>query len=126
DAGPFCHHDRALHCVLQLAHVSRPTVFHERLHRRIREPSCLSAELFREELQKMLRQSRNCILPLAEGGNMKLDDIQAVVKILAKVPLLDHGLEVAVCRADHPNIDRQRNVASKPFEGTFLENMQEL
>src|SRR5580704_11130207 len=57
---------------------------------------------------------------------MQLDNIQSVKKIFTEFSLRNHLRQVAIRRANQPNIHRNRLVASKPFEIPVLQNTQQI
>ena len=60
------------------------------------------------------------------GGAGDLDDVQAVVEVLAKAPGLDGGLEVGVGGRDHPDVDLDAPGAPHPLDLPLLEHPQDL
>ena len=97
--------DEALHLVLQLAHVARPVVGLEELHRLLREARRGLAELGRVALEEVLGEERDVLAALAQRRHADGEDLEAVVEVLAEAPLGDLLLEVAVRRRDDAHVD---------------------
>ena len=51
--------------------------------------------------------------------------VQAVVEIFAKSALLHHLRQIAVRRADQPDIQVDRSAAAEPFKASFLQHAQQ-
>src|SRR5439155_7459059 len=56
----------------------------------------------------------------------ELDDLQAIVEVLAKAPVGDPGFQVLVGRGDHPHVDLDRDVAADALELLLLERAEKL
>jgi hypothetical protein len=56
----------------------------------------------------MLQQKRNVVGPFAKRRNPQLDDVQAIVEILAEFPVGDLRAQVAVRRRDQPHVGAAR------------------
>ena len=77
-------------------------------------------------LEEVLRQQRDVLLALAQGRQRHRDDVQAVVEVLAELPLLHHLAQVDVGRGDDPHVHLDVLDAAKPHELAFLDHAQQL
>ena len=73
--------------VFQFAYVSRPSMSEKSLAGFISKSDVFDSAASCDPLQDGLSQSRDVSLPLAQGVNMKLQNIEAVIKIRAETPL---------------------------------------
>src|SRR5207249_12107275 len=71
-------------------------------------------------------QDRNFLGALTQGRDADLDDIEAVVKILAEASFCHGTLKVLVGRREDPNVDLQRRLAADAGEIAVLEHVEEL
>ncbi len=118
------HHHRALHDVLQLAHVPRPVVTDQAIERVGRDAAL--AELAGVLGQEVLDQQRNVAPPLAQRRQVQGDDVEPIVEVLAELPLAHQGLEVAVGGGQHADVDANRLVAAEPLDRPLLQRAQQL
>src|ERR1700680_1486088 len=77
-------------------------------------------------LGKISQQRGDVFGALPERGNRKWKDIQAIKKIAAELPVLDHVAQVAVRGSHHPDVHAPCARAAKSFKLLFLQNAQEL
>ena len=73
-----------------------PTVPKELLHRRVFEPRRRTVELGVEFPHEVFEQQRDVARALTQGRQVHMDDVEAVVEVLAKTAVGDARLEVAV------------------------------
>src|SRR5271166_5597730 len=78
------------------------------------------------DVQQPLRERQNIFAAFAQRRDAQGDDVEAVVKILAKVMGGDFGLEVAVGRGDYSRIDVNRAFAADALEILILQKPQKL
>ncbi|MBP1637187.1 MAG: hypothetical protein H6Q10_3761 [Acidobacteria bacterium] len=119
-------HHQPLEHVLQLAHVPGPRVLEQGRQRlrghRARRVRPLAAEVGEE----VLDQRRDVLLALAQGRDVQVNDVQAVVEILPERPLRDHLGQVPVGRGDHPDVHHAgRAVGADLLQFARLEEPQE-
>src|SRR6185295_2652434 len=81
--------------------------------------------LRRVALEKMHGERRNVRLPLAEGRQVQVYDVQTVVEVLAESSGRDHFLQVAVRCGDDPHVDAQRLAATDALELALLQNPEQ-
>ena len=111
---------RALHRVLQLAHVSRPWILHQSAHRRRRKSGHLLAIAGTVAIEKMRRQQRNIFAPVAQRRQMNLHSIETEQQVFAEVarrrPLRCSCALVAESNA-HIHAPRLRRAHALQFSG---------
>src|SRR5262249_47246736 len=84
-------------------------------------PPVLSVELVEEPCH----ERRDLLSPLPQGRHLDLDDVEAVVEILAEFAL-GHGLlEAPVGCSDDPGVDLDRRVSADSREAKVLQYMEE-
>ena len=74
----------------------------------------------------MGRQQRDILGPLVQRRQVNLDHVQAVVQILAELPLLDHLGQRAVGGSDHAHVYLDRFRATHSLEGALLQDAEQL
>src|SRR5580698_5073469 len=84
---------RALDNVLQLAHVARPVVVEQNLHRVSRNALYWLTRVRGKTRNEKIDEFRDVFLALAQRRNDNGHDVQAIVKILAKRALLKRFAE---------------------------------
>src|SRR5262249_30201646 len=76
--------------------------------------------------EEMIDENRNLLPPLPQRWDADLDDVQAVVQVLAEL-MRPHGrLEVAIGRGDEPHVRTDDLLAADARELAVLEHVQEL
>src|SRR5258705_1645049 len=101
-------HDGALDDVLELAHIPRPVVLSEPLQRLLtdrRGLRCRAVAVLREEV---LDQRGDVLFAFAQRRHVDVDDVEAVEEAVAELVLLDLLLQILVRRADHADVDLDR------------------
>src|SRR6266404_3435376 len=86
-------HHGALNYVFQLANVSGPGIFLDRLYRQTRKAVSLLGEIPAEAFEKVLSEHGTFSSPIAQWRETKLYDIQTVIEILAELTPLHHLLQ---------------------------------
>jgi hypothetical protein len=71
-------------------------------------------------------QQRDVALALPQRRQAHRDDVEAIVEVLAKQPLLDALAQVHVGGGHHPHVHLDRAGAAEPFDLAFLQRAQEL
>ena len=74
----------------------------------------------------MIDQRGNVFAALAQRRDLDVENIQAVVKIRAKFPLLDQLLQVLVGRRDDAEIDLDGLIAAHAHNLALLQNTQQV
>ena len=111
--------------VLQLSDIPRPVIgTHDRhgLGRQIHRAAVLGVEPSPEGLS----QDRDGLKTLAQRGDMDLEDIEAIVQILAELTVVDRRLEISIGRRNDANIGSNRLPTPDARELKILENMEQL
>src|SRR6266481_3580651 len=118
-------HDAPLQRILQLPHIARPVIFLDRCQsfplQPHRPPQSRSMQL-----QKRCRQQRNILFVSTQRRQLNGHHAQPVKQVLAKLSGADLRGQIAVRRADHPHIHRNRLRPAKPFNGAILQHAQHL
>jgi hypothetical protein len=118
--------DRALDRVLQLAHVARPAVLQQLVARPLGEALDARVVLLDEPLEEVLGQQQRVAAAQAQRRHLDVDDVEAVVQVLAELALADRLGQVAVGRGDQPHVDLDRLAAADPLERPLLQHAQQL
>src|ERR1051326_6120480 len=120
------HDERAVDHVAQLAHVAVPLVLLQRLDEV--GVDVLHLLLFRlvQLLQEEMGEERDILEALAQRRHLDGEDVEAVVEVLAHLPVLNGLLRIAVRRGDDARIDVDLLVAADAPELALLEHAQEL
>jgi len=100
-----CQHYQTLNLVLKFAHISWPWIIKNLLHSRLE--SCLSCIPFSlHAFSRKLSQSMGMSsLRSLSGGTTILITLYPVIQIFAEGAVLDHLLEIFICRGKHPDIN---------------------
>ena len=75
--------------------------------------------------QEPIGEQGKVLAPLVQRRQAELDDVQAMVQILAKVLPLALGFEILVRRRDDSHVDRNRPPSTHPFDHALLQHTQE-
>src|SRR5574343_863164 len=113
----------ALEDVFQLAHVAREGVVLQFGHGLRRQAWPLLAKL---PPQQGNNQLRNVLRAFAQGWHVQLDDIEPVIEILTKEPLLDTFAEILVRGTDDSYINRLLDHTTNLAHLFFLNGAQQL
>src|SRR5439155_732647 len=116
----------ALHQVLELAHVPGPGILLEQLAGARREGRRRLPQLLAEAGEEEGGQVRDVLLPLAQRGQMDLEDVQPVVEVLAERPRADAGAQITIRRRQHPDVERDPLVAADALDHALLQDAQQL
>src|SRR5580704_5817644 len=76
--------------------------------------------------QKMLGQRQDIFAALAQGGDLKGNNVEPVKQILAKMMVSHLAQQVPVGGCDDPGIDPDRLITADPLEALLLNEAQEL
>ena len=111
---------------MQFADVAGPVVIRESFHHVIGDMVNLLSQPVGEFLHEVSNQQLNILSSFAQGRKRYGKDIQPVVKIGAKLALLDHAPQILIRCRDHAHIHLDALVAAQAFEPLFLKNAEEL
>src|SRR5262245_5276413 len=124
DHGSGGQHQQSLNDILQFANVARPVITGQRLEdswsqplRWANVPHVLSKEVVDKDW--------NIVPAPTERGNLDSHDIETVVEVGAKLPLLHEALDVCVRRCHKSHVGGAGRVLSDPPHLTFLQNPQQ-
>ena len=82
---------------------------------------------WRELAQEVLQQERQVPAPLAQRRDLDVEDVEAVVEVLAEPALRDALAQVAVRRRDDAHVDAgHRRVGAERLDRPLLQDAQEL
>src|SRR5688572_13814460 len=118
--------DRALHAVLQLAHVTGPVIFLELLDRRRCKNRRLLLQLAREALGKMTGENRNIIRPGAERRNRNRKHRQPEKQSFAELFGGHARAEMLVGRGNDAHVNVKQLRAADPLEPPLFDRAQDL
>src|SRR5512135_226499 len=124
--GAVAQDDRPLDVVLELADVPRPVVVAEQAHRIGVDPPHLAPVLLGVAPQEEIDQERDVLTPLAQGGQVDRDDVEAIVQVLAEPAGVDLVEQVAVGRGDDPGIDLDGTDVADALELALLQDAEQL
>ena len=122
----FGQQHRALDGVLQLADVAGPVVAHQQLQRVGRQAVDAASSARRRSGAGRTSPARDVVLALAQRRHVDRDDVEAVVEVLAELPVGDHLRQVAVGRRDDADVGAQRAGAAEALELVLLQDAQDL
>ena len=117
---------RALHDVLEFAHVTGPRVAGEGLDHVVAEGGDLLARARAQAPEEVVGERGHVLPPLAQGRQREVEDVEAVVEVLAEAAVLDVAAQVAVRGGHDAQIDGSRPAVADPLELPLLEHAQEL
>ena len=121
-----CHDQQPVHQVPQLPDIARPIIGLQCRQCVGRQCPHRNAGAFGRSRDKMQRQRRHILAPLAQGRDLHRHHGQAVIQILAEPPAGDFGLQVAVGRGQHPHINLDPRRPAQPFKGLVLQRSDNL
>src|SRR5713101_7531595 len=124
---PRAESETALEIVAKLANVARPLVRPELRDRSGREESVALPWVVRFQAPKQtFREGIHVLEPLAQRGQLDLDDGESVVQIGSKPLLVDLAFQVAVRRSDDPHVDGEIFVAADALDFALVQGTQQL
>jgi len=97
-------HHQSLHHVSQLAHISGPVSGDQSLHGLRGNLSGCSIMTLTEVPQEVFDQQRNVVSALPQRRHLDWYDVQTVVQVLPKCPIVDQILNRCVGRRQYANI----------------------
>src|SRR5215469_3699442 len=93
---PRRENDATFNEVLELADISWPVGIHQSLHRMLRHRPDPLLHATGEARNKKVDQELNVFAPFTKRGNFNRKDSQSIKKVLAKLVVEDHGLQIAM------------------------------
>ena len=79
-----------------------------------------------ELLEEMVDQQRDVVAPLAQRRELDADDLEAMIKVLAELPLGDGVGQVAVGGRDQTDVDLDRLVGAHADDLAAFEHAEQL
>src|SRR5438105_5031299 len=119
-------HHGTLDHVLQFAHVSGPSVVHQQIQGSTSETAQRPIILFRELPQEMFGEQRNILAALAKRRKLERDNVQAMVKVLAKTGVTHQTEQIDIGGGDDAYIHLDRFRPTQAHEFSFLDYPQQL
>src|SRR5205814_9167196 len=116
--------DQSLNEIAQLANVARPGITQEDFQSAIAKLARFFAVGGAELVQEMASEHGDIRGAIAERGDKKRNDIQAIEKILTKTAVQDFLFEFLVGGGDNAHIDANGLIRTDRFETLFFENAQ--
>ena len=83
------------------------------------------AHLQSEFSEEVARQGLDVLFAFAQRRDMKRDDADAVVEVLAELPRLDHALEVAISGGDQTHVHRHIDGPAQRTQFALLQDPQQ-
>src|SRR5690242_9409134 len=90
DGGAFGKNDGALDDVFEFTNIAGPVVIFQSLQDGSGEAARFFVKGFGGALEEVMREERNVVATFAERREVEFDDVEAIVKIFAELPFLDH------------------------------------
>src|SRR5690348_3132832 len=115
-----------LDSVIQLADVSRPRVFMEKLCRARIEPRNAFSVALRVAAQKMVRQQGDVFAAFPQRWKMNLDGVQSKEQILPESSRSGLGAYIRVGSRQHAHVHPSRRRGADSFEFARLQHSQQL
>jgi hypothetical protein len=112
--------------VFELADVAGPGVGEEGLHGEGGDVLNVEAHAGVVEAHEEADELWDVLGALAEGGEVEVDDFEAVVEVFAEGGFVDHGLEVAVGGGEDLYVDADEVGAADAAEGLLFDGAEEL
>ena len=117
---------RALHAVLQFAHISRPVVAHQQIDRTGGNPLDILVVLGIQLVDEMLRQQDDVAFAPRQRRHVDREDVQAIIEVLAEELLLHEFLQIAAGGGQEPHVGVQLLGSADPRKGPLLDETQQL
>lgn len=114
--------DGTLHNVLEFAHIPWPGVGRQLAQGRLGQARRSAVHPFGALSDEMDGQLRNVFSPLTQRGNVKREDAESIVEILAKATGLDFLFQVSIRRGQDPNVHLAGAGLSHALELSLLEH----
>src|SRR5690606_11003535 len=119
------HDHRPLDGILQLPHISGKVIAHQHVDGRRRDPPDPLPMLLLIFLKEMLGQEQYVRLSLAKRRQEYAENIQAIIKVLAKLAPRYCRLQVLVLSGDQPDIGFDRLRPADAFELALLQHPEQ-
>src|SRR5579884_4246361 len=114
----------ALNQVLQFAYIAWPVVLLEHVQSIFSHVNARASILAAEFAQELAGKQWNVLFAVAQGRNIKRNDIQAIEKVFPEVSFCDLVFKIFVCRGNDANIHVHGMCRSHGSEALFVERTQ--
>ena len=112
--------------VVELAHVALPGQRHEQLQGGAVGAFEALLQLAVVDADEVLDQRRDVLAPLAQRRDLDVDDVEAVVEVVAELARLDLAPQVAVGGGDDADVDLDRRRGADRQDLLRLDGAQQL
>ena len=116
------HQHRPFHQILQFTDITRIRQLLQESQSFRRKADSRQAIHFRLFVGKIACQQRNVVFTFAKRRQVDGYQVDAVKQIFPKRAPGHHLAQIAICRADHTDIDLARTAVAQHFEGLVLQN----
>src|SRR5713101_6884303 len=118
--------DGTLHDIFEFADVAGPIVVHQELHSRGSEMAQGLGIFLAVAVEEMREQRGNIFAAVAQRRQLQMNDVEAVIEILAEAALADEGQEIDVRGGDDAHVDFDLFGAAEAHELALLNDAEEL
>jgi hypothetical protein len=77
-------------------------------------------------LHEVIDKNWNVFTPFTQGWNVDREDVDSIVKVVAKSAVGDHGPQVAISGGDYSYVDTDFMSSTNPPDLSFLQSTQKL
>src|SRR5229473_3563189 len=126
DQAAFGQNNRPLERIAELTDVAGPAVMQQRVFGVARETGRRTADRAPDVLQKCVGEEGNVRRPLPQRRQANVEDVQAIVQILAERATIHRLSEVPVRRSDDANVGLQKTRATQSLKLALLQHAQKL
>src|SRR5690348_10712558 len=124
--GLLRYHHRPLYRVLQLAHVPRPRILLQDVHRRRRYPRDPLVHRLREFAHEVVHQQRNIVFALPNRRQIDTEYVEPVEQIRPEPSLSDQHFQLSVRRRDASEVHLDGLVSSHAHDLPLLQHAQQV
>src|SRR5437899_9770054 len=112
--------DYALYFVAKLAHIARPISNHQEVDGLWCYLHVFSPKLRRVVVDVVVNDRGDLRATFAQWWHAQANDVQAIIKILAKAAVGDHLFKVGVCRCDDSDVNLYGPLLAQRLDLAFL------
>ena len=117
-------HYQPLHNIAELPHVPRPGMVAQKAHGGIGNLLRFSCVALLCLVQKVLDKYRDIVATFAQRRHSERHDVDAIVKVLAKLSCRDTFIHIAICRSHQSHIDRNRLLTAQATNFPLFKHAQ--
>src|SRR4029077_4301641 len=118
--------DKPLDDVFEFTDIARVLVSLEAIQHLWAELQAVALIELGVALHEVGGEERDLLAPLAERGHHDVDDVEAVIEIVAKPPRRDGEREVSVRSREDPDVHFHRGFAADSRKGAILQDVKQL